>query len=582
MTHLNYHPFSLKRTCLQTPLLVGLIGLLGACGTTHPNNTTSGSAVIAPIAQPVLSQSPNAGLAGHVGVGYESKSSSDMRLGLSAAAPVAYLTTSMSSTMPHRSMPDTAKYDKITDNGIVQAAEQPVSTFSLDVDTGSYANTRRFLAENRLPPPDAVRVEELLNYFPSDSAHGKRLDNAPFAVDYELAQAPWAANKALLRVNVQAMDVNARRAPASHLTFLVDVSGSMNEDSKLPLVKRSLKLLVDQLRSQDTVSLVTYAGATRVVLQPTSGANKSTLLAAIDELNAGGSTAGASGLKLAYDMARKNFVKGDVNRVLLATDGDFNVGVTSTEELKSFIKRERDSGITLSTLGYGGNNFNDAMMEQIADVGNGNFSFIDNAREAEKVLKDEMGSTLLTVAKDVKAQIEFNPARVQEWRQIGYENRLLKREDFNNDTVDAGDIGAGKRVTVLYELLLQGGKSSIDPLRYQTNTGIPVPPVVDARMDELAFLKLRWKAPNADSSQLASVPVLAPAAIQPFTQASTDTRFMGAVAAFGQKLRNNAAVAQTPWEQIADWARTAKGEDANGYRAEFVQLVKDAKRLSLP
>ena len=550
------------------------IALLSACGTTHQSNTA-----IAPHNTSTQLEQTS--------VGYEAKPQGEMHMGrapmTSMASPVRQMATSMTSmATSNRSMTDTAKYDKITDNGIVQVAEQPVSTFSLDVDTGSYANTRRFLADNRLPPPDAVRTEELLNYFPSEAPSAKHIDNAPFAVDYELAQAPWAMNKALLRINVQAMDVNARRAPASHLTFLVDVSGSMNEERKLPLVKQSLKLLVEQLRPQDTVSLVTYAGATRVVLQPTSGSNKNAILTAINELNAGGSTAGASGLKLAYDMAHQNFVKGDVNRVLLATDGDFNVGVTSTEELKSFIKHERESGITLSTLGYGGNNFNDAMMEQIANVGNGNFSFIDSAREAEKVLKDEMGSTLLTVAKDVKAQIEFNPARVQEWRQIGYENRQLKREDFNNDTVDAGDIGAGKRVTVLYELLLQGEHSSVDPLRYQTNTGIPVPPAVDARMDELAFLKLRWKAPNSDRSQLVSVPVLASASLQPFTQASIDTRFMGAVAAFGQKLRNNAAVAQTPWEQIAAWARGAKGEDINGHRAEFVQLVKDAKRLATP
>jgi Ca-activated chloride channel family protein len=478
---------------------------------------------------------------------------------------------------------DTAKYEKITDNGIQQVAEQSVSTFSLDVDTGSYANTRRFLTSNQLPPPDAVRVEELLNYFPAGKPATNRLEGAPFAVDYEVARAPWDDSKVLLRVNLQAVDIDVQQAPASHLTFLVDVSGSMNSARKLPLVKQSLKMLTAQLRPQDTVSLVTYAGNTRVVLPPTSGADKSSIANAINDLNAGGGTAGASGLKLAYDMARQTFVKGDVNRVLLATDGDFNLGVTNIEAIKAIVKRERESGITLSTLGYGGSNFNDALMEQIADVGNGNFSYIDSVREAEKVLKDEMGATLITVAKDVKAQIEFNPERVQEWRQIGYENRQLQREDFNNDAVDAGDIGSGKRVTVLYELRLQGEQSSIDPLRYGQagRASTPAPRVVSGeKANELAYLKLRWKAPEGLQSQLTSLPLTHALAVQPFAQASNDTRFLTAVAAFGQKLRGNPAVSRASWDEIADWARQAKGVDANGYRAEFVQLIKDARRIA--
>lgn len=480
---------------------------------------------------------------------------------------------------PAISPSNTEQYEKITDNTIQQANEQPVSTFSLDVDTSSYANTRRFLTQGQMPPPDAVRVEELLNYFPSEAKKSQRLDNAPFAVDYEISRAPWNAEKTLLRVNVQAIGVNEKAAPASHLTFLVDVSGSMNAADKLPLVQKSLKMLVNKLRPQDTVALVTYAGATAVVLEPTSGSEKAKINRAIDNLTAGGGTAGGAGLKLAYDMAAQNFVKGDVNRVLLATDGDFNLGVSSTEELKAIVKREREKGITLSTLGFGTGNYNDAMMEQIADVGNGNSSYIDSVREAEKVLGDEMGSTLITVAKDVKAQLEFNPARVREWRQIGYENRQLKREDFNNDAVDAGDIGAGKRVTVLYELVLTGQKTSVDPLRYQNDNGIPVPPSVDERMDELAFLKMRWKAPEGNTSQIASLAIVAPRQLTAFNVASTETRFMGAVAAFGQKLRNNPALQQTSWTEIADWARAGKGTDDKGYRAEFVQLVRDAGRL---
>ncbi|MGL4766883.1 MAG: vWA domain-containing protein [Formosimonas sp.] len=483
-------------------------------------------------------------------------------------------------TSPAMVAPSAEKYDKITDNSINVVGEKSVSTFALDVDTSSYANTRRFLAQGQMPPPDAVRVEELLNYFPSQGGSAKRMDNAPFAVDYELSTSPWHRDKALLRVNVQAVGVNERSAPPAHLTFLVDVSGSMHSPDKLPLVQKSLKMLVHKLRPQDTVSLVTYAGATAVVLQPTSGKDKLKIEQAIDALTAGGGTAGGAGLKLAYDMARQNFVKGDINRILLATDGDFNVGVSSTEELKAMVKRERDKGITLSTLGFGTGNYNDAMMEQIADVGNGNSSYIDSLREAEKVLGDEMGATLVTVAKDVKAQLEFNPTRVQEWRQIGYENRQLKREDFNNDAVDAGDIGAGKRVTVLYELTLTGSKPSVDPLRYQPDGGIPVPPEVDARMDELAFLKMRWKAPEDSTSALASLPIVAPARLTAFSNSSSENQFMGAVAAFGQKLRNNPATQNTPWSDIAQWARTGKGADDAGYRAEFVNLVKDAQRLN--
>lgn len=508
------------------------------------------------------------------------KATTDVR---SIAAPAPMLSKGLfvgQSAAAYYSPASTEKYDKITDNTTTQASEKSVSTFALDVDTSSYANTRRFLTQGQMPPPDAVRVEELLNYFPSEAKKSQRMDNAPFAVDYEISSAPWNADKALLRVNVQAIDVSAKAAPASHLTFLVDVSGSMNAADKLPLVQKSLKMLVGQLRPQDTVALVTYAGATAVVLEPTSGANKTKIEQAIDNLNAGGGTAGGAGLTLAYKMAHQNFVKGDINRILLATDGDFNLGVSSTEELKSIVKREREKGITLSTLGFGTGNYNDAMMEQIADVGNGNSSYIDSVREAAKVLNDEMGSTLLTVAKDVKAQIEFNPSRVQEWRQIGYENRQLNREDFNNDAVDAGDIGAGKRVTVLYELTLTGQKTSVDPLRYQDGNSVPVPPSVDERMDELAFVKMRWKAPEGSTSTLASLAIVAPNRVRSFNESSNETQFMGAVAAFGQKLRNNPAVQKTSWDDIASWAKNGKGADDAGYRAEFVNLVKDAGRLA--
>lgn len=469
---------------------------------------------------------------------------------------------------------ETAQYKHYDDNAIQQVAAQPLTTFSLDMDTGSYANVRRFLNQGRLPPADAVRVEELINYFPTDDGAGKRLDHSPFAVNYELAPSPWNPNKTLLRVNVEAVG-ESTAAPASNLVFLVDVSGSMDSPERLPLIKSSLKMLTRQLRAQDKVSLVTYASGTQVVLEPTSGADKATIEAAIDRLQAGGSTAGASGLQLAYQMARQGFINHGVNRVLLATDGDFNVGVTSTEALKDMIKRERDSNITLSTLGVGDDNFNDAMMVQIADAGNGNYSYLDSLSEANKVLHDEMQSTLVTVAKDVKAQIEFNPAQVIEYRQIGYEKRQLHNEDFNDDKVDAGDIGAGKRVTVLYELTLKGQKPSVDPSRYQPAKIEPT-----QRGSELAYLKLRWKNPDGKQSELASMALENSAMRASFNEASSETRFLAAVAAYGQKLRDNPALASTSWTSIADWAAAAKGRDAAGYRAEFVRLVSLAGSIS--
>lgn len=469
---------------------------------------------------------------------------------------------------------ETAQYKHYDDNPIQQVAAQPFTTFSLDMDTGSYANVRRFLNQGRLPPSDAVRVEELINYFPAQDGAAKRLHNSPFAVNYELAPSPWNPNKTLLRVNVQAIGESAA-APASNLVFLVDVSGSMDSPERLPLIKSSLKILTRQLRTQDKVSLVTYASGTQVVLQPTSGADKATIEAAIDQLQPGGSTAGASGLQLAYQMARQGFIVHGVNRVLLATDGDFNVGVSSTEALKDMIKRERDSDITLSTLGVGGDNFNDAMMVQIADAGNGNYSYLDSLSEANKVLHDEMQSTLVTVAKDVKAQIEFNPAQVIEYRQIGYEKRQLHNEDFNDDKVDAGDIGAGKRVTVLYELTLKGQKASVDPSRYQ-----PTKSASSQSGTELAYLKLRWKSPQGKQSELASMALQKSALRASFKDASGETRFLAAVAAYGQKLRSNPALASTSWTSIADWASSARSRDDAGYRAEFVRLVGLAGSIS--
>ena len=473
--------------------------------------------------------------------------------------------------------PDTAQYKNYSDNPIKQVVTEPVSTFSLDMDTASYANSRRFIAHGRMPHPDAVRVEEFINYFPSTSNEKlTSITGSPFSAGYELAPSPWNTDKVLLRVNIKANDVNFNQLPPSNLVFLVDTSGSMYGEDRLDLLKESLKLLVNKLRPQDKVSIVAYAGSAGVALEPTSGSNKAKILAAIDKFEAGGSTAGGEGLQLAYKMAERGKVNGGINRILLATDGDFNVGINSTEELKAFVSREKEKGITLSTLGFGDDNFNDAMMVQIADAGNGNYSYIDSLEEAQKVLQEEMSATLITVAKDVKAQIEFNPAQVLEYRQIGYEKRQLKQEDFNNDKVDAGDIGAGKKLTVLYELTLAGGKPSIDPLRYQNKKSAPA---INANNNEIAFLKLRWKAPHGQKSELASLPIEKKALVSSFASAGLETRFMAAVAAYGQKLRNNPELSKTSYQQIASWANNAKGEDKQGYRAEFVKLVRKAAAL---
>lgn len=474
-------------------------------------------------------------------------------------------------------LPDTAQYKNYLDNPIKQVATEPVSTFSLDMDTASYANSRRFISQGRMPHPDAVRVEEFINYFPSASNEKLiPLAGSPFATSYELAPSPWNADKVLLRVNIKSNDVNLNQLPPSNLVFLVDTSGSMEGPYRLGLLKKSLNLLVNKLRPQDKVSIVTYAGSAGVALEPTSGRNKDKILAAIDKFEAGGSTSGGEGLRLAYKIAERSKINGGINRILLATDGDFNVGINSTEELKALVTTEKEKGITLSTLGFGDDNLNDAMMVQIADAGNGNYSYIDNLNEAQKVLQQEMSATLVTVAKDAKAQIEFNPQQVLEYRQIGYEKRQLKQEEFNNDKVDAGDIGAGKKVTVLYELTLAGSKPSIDPLRYQANKTMPS----TSKNNEIAFLKLRWKAPDGKKSELVSLPIEKKALVSSFDKAGVETRFIAAVAAYGQKLRNNPELSQTTYQQIVNWANEAKGNDPQGYRSEFVKLVRKTAAVS--
>ncbi len=465
------------------------------------------------------------------------------------------------------------QYQALSDNPVQQVAQHPVSTFSIDVDTGSYSNVRRFLNEGCLPPSDAVRVEEMINYFPYDYALPGGRD--PFAVHAELAPSPWNKGNVLMRIGIKGQDVAKANLPPANLVFLVDVSGSMSDKDKLPLLKSSLKLLVNEVRASDKVTIVTYAGQTSVLLPPTPGSDKATLQAAIDRLQAGGSTAGASGIQLAYQMARQHFIKGGINRVLLATDGDFNVGITDFRQLKQMVEEKRKSGVSLSTLGFGTGNYNEQLMEQLADAGDGAYSYIDNLMEGHKVLVNEMTSSLATIAQDVKIQVEFNPSSVKEYRLIGYENRLLKQEDFNNDKVDAGDIGAGHTVTALYELTLADGQGLVDPLRYQTA------PQAKSGGKELAFIKLRYKRPGETASQLLSIPI-EHGRIESLAQAGSEFRFAAAVAGFGQILRGGKYTGQWGYDEARQLAAGSIGKDRFGYRGEFLRLIDLAKAQSTP
>ena len=467
-------------------------------------------------------------------------------------------------------------YAHFNDNPVKLVSEYPVSTFSIDVDTGSYANIRRMLNAGSLPAKDAVRTEELLNYF-SYKYPAHALLSAPFALHKEISASPWNPDTHLLHIGIKGYDIPLEQLPASNLVFLVDVSGSMQSANKLELLKSSLKLLTRRLSPEDSVSIVVYAGASGVVLEPTSGKDKALIISALDRLTAGGSTNGAAGIRLAYAMAEQAFIKGGINRVLLATDGDFNVGTTNTEQLKDLIEQKRKSGIALSTLGFGTGNYNDQLMEQIADVGNGNYAYIDTLHEAQKVLVDELSSTMLTIAKDVKIQIEFNPAVVTEYRLLGYENRLLNREDFNNDKVDAGEIGAGHTVTAIYEVSLKGSESErIDALRYQSVLK------QDSNASEIAFLRLRYKEPEAKTSQLLEWVIAKDEIIEDIEKTSNAFRFAAAVASFAQQLRGGVNTKEYTYEDIAELAQNARGEDPFGYRVEFLSLIKLTQSISQP
>jgi Ca-activated chloride channel family protein len=467
--------------------------------------------------------------------------------------------------------PSTAIYSPITDNGFRRVADAPLSTFSVDVDTASYTNVRRFLTAGTLPPPDAVRIEELINYFHFDypDAH----DGRPFSVTTEVGPCPWDDRHALALVGLQTRRIALEATPPRNLVFLLDVSGSMEPQNRLPLIQSAMLMLADTLRAEDSVAVVVYAGASGVALPATSGDHHDAIASAITRLRAGGSTNGAEGIRLAYDIASRHFVKGGIKRVILATDGDFNVGVTSPADLVKLIEGERKSGVFLSVLGVGDDNLNDGTMEKLADAGNGNYAYLDTLAEARRVLVQQASATLVTVAKDVKVQVEFNPRHVDGYRLIGYEDRVLANEDFRDDRKDAGDMGAGHSVTALYEIVPAGrGRDlpTVDALKYQQ------PAVATGALAaELLTVKLRYKAPDGEKSTPMDVPVRASSAA-----ATANLRFAAAVAEFGMLLRNSPYKSRATWTQVEELATANRGEDADGYRAEFVRLAGVAASLA--
>lgn len=468
-------------------------------------------------------------------------------------------------------------YENITENIFLKATDNPLSTFSIDVDAASYSNVRRFLNQGQLPPAGAVRIEEMVNYFKYE--YPQPTKEEPFSINTEISDAPWNKDHKLVLIGLQGEKIPTENLPASNLTFLIDVSGSMQGPERLGLVKASMKMLVDQIREQDKISIVVYAGAAGLVLSPTSGAEKTKIKDAIDKLEAGGSTAGGAGIKLAYKTAKENFAKGGNNRVILCTDGDFNVGASSDDDMVRLIEEERKSGVFLTVLGYGMGNYQDAKMQKLADKGNGNHAYIDGISEAKKVLVNEFGGTLFTIAKDVKLQVEFNPAKVQGYRLIGYENRMLAKEDFNDDKKDAGELGSGHTVTALYEIIPVGVKSSflkdIDKLKYQKN----IEPLSKSSSNgEMLTVKFRYKAPDGEVSKLIEHPVQDKQIS--IAKTSDNFRFAAAVAQFGMLLRNSEFKSNASFLDVINMARKAKGNDDEGYRSEFIRLAESAEMLA--
>lgn len=480
---------------------------------------------------------------------------------------------------PQAFMPNVGNesYEKEPESRFLDAAQNPLSTFSIDVDTASYSNVRRFLNQGTLPPKDAIRIEELVNYF--DYKYPGPEGGEPFTVNAEVASCPWRPEYRLLRIGIKGREIPRTERPSCNLVFLLDVSGSMSDENKLPLVKRAMQMLIRKLTAKDRVAVVTYAGTSGIAVPSTVciDGNKHALCVALDQLSAGGSTAGASGLQTAYQVAKSCFIKEGVNRVILCTDGDFNVGITNQADLQKLIEDKAKSGIFLTVLGFGMGNYKDSTLETLADKGNGNYGYIDNINEARKMLVDGAGGTLVTIAKDVKIQVEFNPAEVVAYKLIGYENRLLAKEDFNDDTKDAGEIGAGHTVTALYELVPPGvgGAPTVDDLKYQKNE----PPKLSeaAKEGELCTVKLRYKAPDGDVSKLFSFSVRDDAA--GIEKKSREFKFAASVAAFGLLLSESPFKGSATFEQVLSLGQAGKGEDEYGYRAEFLGLVRNAKEM---
>lgn len=571
----QYHllPLTMRMLSLSTAVLA-----ISACSTQLKNTQTAqesvamievadaSTAATAPMVQPMVRSAPSPVSARRVGMG---RPDSGLGMGRGGLASVGgYIVPSERGHVPQI---DSEKYQSNAVNPVKSVAQDPVSTFSIDVDTGSYSNIRRMLLdEGRLPPVDAVRIEELINYFNYQYPQVKSVH--PFTLNTETVDSPWQPNAKLIRIGIKATDVEYKKLPPANLVFLVDVSGSMDEPNKLPLVKKTLRILTEQLRPQDKVTIVSYSSGEQLVLAPTSGSEKDQILKAINQLTAGGATSGQRAIQMAYDQAKKSFLKEGINRILIATDGDFNVGITNFETLKGMVAEKRKSGISFTTLGYGTGNYNEQLMEQLADAGDGNYSYIDNEKEAKKVVQRQLSSTLATVAQDVKIQMEFNPATVKEYRLVGYENRILKQEDFNNDQVDAGDIGAGHTVTALYEIIPVGQVGWLNDSRYQKTQN------VDTKSGEFGFLNLRYKLPGQSKSILFNQAISKVS--KPLSQATQDTQFAVAVAAYGQQLKGGQYNAKMDWNEIQHLASKDAKSDDFGLKAELLDLIKVAKSLS--
>jgi Ca-activated chloride channel homolog len=559
---MSYHQ-SISRSIVYTSFVI-LLSSLAACNsgankssapTTTPNQTASKPA-------PHPDRSPLGQLEGLTGSSMDS--STPLKPEAKRASQPQDVATNES-------------YKSIADNQFYTADRQPLSTFSIDVDAASYSNVRRFINEGQLPPKDAVRIEEMVNYFPYD--YPQPTGDKPFSINTEVATAPWNPQHKLVQIGLQGKKMSMEKLPPNNLVFLLDVSGSMNEPNKLPLLKSSLKLLVNELRPIDRVAIVVYAGSAGLVLPSTPGSQKDKIITALDKLEAGGSTAGGEGIIQAYKVVRENLLKDGNNRVILATDGDFNVGASSDDALVKLIEKERKGNVFLTVLGLGMGNLKDAKMEQLADKGNGNYAYIDNLMEAKKVLVKEFGSTLLTIAKDVKIQVEFNPKQVQAYRLIGYENRILANSDFKNDKKDAGELGAGHAVTALYEVIPVGVKTDLKFATPTTQTAADRETQIAANSNELMQVRLRYKAPKSDISALLTGKVDNSVA-KPIETASNNLKFAAAVAAYGMNLRNSIYKGSSNFDRVLELANQSKGADLDGYRSEFIRLVEKSKKIT--